>query len=331
MTRKLLLISFISISNLFAQISGDNLIACYEFEGNTDDAIGGYHGTLLGSASVTTTLNTQGNNMDALSIPGNMINQVSKYTISMKVYFDEFNINSSSSGNCIFSGASASNDNLMNFVYVKNQQPGGSVTLTNMFYYIHDNVRYEFTNINLQPNTWYHVSLVRSEENVKLYLDGVIQSPINGHTVPTLNLTLDPNGFIFGQDQDVLAGGFDSNQSLNGSIDNLTVYDRDLNATEVDYLHTTTEGCRTLGVVNMPLDITSFNIFPNPLSNFFNIEINDNRLLGYSFDVIDMSGKIVYTGKIEENIQKVDNLILTSGVYLVKIQGSPLMRKIIIE
>ena len=304
---------------LFSQISGNNLIACYEFNGNTADAISGFNGTLVGNATVTNAFNAGLNNQDALSVPGNMINQVSEFTVSMKIKFNDFNTSSSSSANCIFSGASMSNDNLMNFVYVKNQQSGGSATLSNMFYYLHNNQRYEFPNISLVENNWYHVSLVRGANSIKLYLDGVLQSPVNGHSVPPLNLTLHPDGFIFGQDQDVLAGGYDVNQSMNGSIDNMTVYDRELTSQEVNFLFTTDEGCRTLSLLKEELSAAdNILIYPNPTSD--NIYIGSNAELNEKIDyqLISSLGKIVSKGSVFVN-EKIELSNLKPGLYFLKV------------
>lgn len=304
----------------YSQISGDNLIACYEFDGNTVDAISGFDGTLIGNATVTNSLNTQLNNQDALSIPGDMINQVSEFTISMKIKFNGFNTTSSSSANCVFSGASSSNDNLLNFVYVKDQQPGGSATLSNMFYYLHNNTRYEFPNIDLNINQWYHVSLVRGANNIKLYIDGALQSPTNGHTVPSLNLTLHPDGFIFGQDQDVLAGGYDVNQCMNGSIDNITVYDRELDNQEVNFLYTTTEGCRTLSLSDNNDNSKEFKIYPNPTTDYIRIETPENTKESIEYSIFCSLGKECAKGSVLNN-EKIDLSHLNSGVYFMNIKN----------
>ena len=240
----------------------------------------------------------------------------------MKIKFNGFNTSSSSSANCILSGASANNDNLLNFVYVKDQQTGGSATLSNMFYYLHNNVRYEFPNIDLNVDQWYHVSLVRGANNIKLYLDGVLQSPTNGHSVPALNLTLHEDGFIFGQDQDVLAGGYDVNQCMNGSIDNITVYDRELNNQEVNFLYTTTEGCRTLSLIDNNIDQSiQLSIYPNPTSSFVTIGANGALKGKVHYQIISSLGETVKSGSVILN-EKIAIDQLNSGVYFVRLESN---------
>jgi hypothetical protein len=55
----------------------------------------------------------------------------------------------------------------------------------------------------------------------------------NPTIVPDAQLVCDPNGFIVGQDQDFVGGGFDQNQSWAGAVDNLRIYSRALTAEEV--------------------------------------------------------------------------------------------------
>lgn len=320
---KIIIIFFSLILPLWniSQVSNDNLIACYDFEGNTSDAISGYDGTLLGNANVTSSFNTQLNDQDRLSIPGNILDQVSEFTISVKVKFNNFNTNSSSSGNCIFSAASSTDYNLLNLFYVKNQQPGGSATLSNMFYYLHNNIRYEFPNINLNPNEWYNVSLVREANNVKLYLDGVIQSPANGHSVPTFSSTIHPDGFIFGQDQDFLAGGYNINQCMNGSIDILKIHDIALDSQRISTLFTNFRECGQLNTSSIVNELNDLIIYPNPTSDYIYIDNSEHLNESVNYKIFSSLGIECAKGSIKEN-DKIDFSHLNPGVYFIYIQSA---------
>lgn len=264
----LLLFSLIS-SFLVAQAPTNGLIACYGFDSDASDVVNGYDGTLLGNASATTVLTTGYNSNDALSLPGNILNNVSEFSIAFEVTFANFNTNHVSSSNVFFSGASIFNDNLMNFAYAKNQLYDPTTDqLQNTIFYIHDNVRYEVNNINLTTGVSYHFVIVRGQSTLKFYIDGIEQTPAGGLAVPPLNLSLAPNGFIFGQDQDVLAGGFESFQSLNGSMDNLLIYDRALTAIEVDDVFKADHEL----VSSYSTSQVQFSIFPNPTSDLLQIE-----------------------------------------------------------
>jgi hypothetical protein len=77
----------------------------------------------------------------------------------------------------------------------------------------------------------HHVAVSRDGDEARLYLDGYMIG--NPTIVPMAELECDPNGFIIGQDQDFVGGGFDGNQSLAGAVDNLRIYSRALTASEV--------------------------------------------------------------------------------------------------
>ena len=55
-------------------------------------------------------------------------------------------------------------------------------------------------------------------------------------------------------------------------------------------------------------------IFPNPFSDFINIQIETNK--DYSFQVTDLSGKIVQEGYSDKNLSKIDLSHLPGGIYI---------------
>jgi hypothetical protein len=63
----------------------------------------------------------------------------------------------------------------------------------------------------------HHVAVSRQGSEARLYLDGLMVG--NPTIVPDAALDCDPNGFVIGQDQDYVGGGFDANQCLAGSMD----------------------------------------------------------------------------------------------------------------
>lgn len=88
---------------------------------------------------------------------------------------------------------------------------------------------------SIATGTWRHVAIVRNDsaDKVSLYIDGVLQST---QSVGLSTLTIDPNGLVICQEQDSVGGGFDPSQSCNGYLDDIRIYSRVLNASEINAL-----------------------------------------------------------------------------------------------
>lgn len=313
-----------------AQLPTENLIACYNFESDASDGVNDYDGTLFGEAETNSILNIGSNDVDRLSIPGEVLSEVSEYTVAVEVMFMEFNVDNQSSSNTIFSGATAFEDNFMTFSYAKDQLPGGSATLQNLIFYLHDDSRYEFNEIDLEVGVWYHFTLVRELDAVRFYLDGLEQSPVGGISVPPIELSLHPEGFIFGQDQDILAGAFADFQSLNGSLDNLLIYDRAITSDEVWSIYNcddSTEGVNSSNSCScdqstLSLDIRdnseAISYFPNPVEDVLQIRNTNTSDPIISLDIIDFNGKLISVSS--SSFELIDTSALASGIYLLRIQ-----------
>ncbi len=85
---------------------------------------------------------------------------------------------------------------------------------------------------------WHHYVAVRDSTNqqIRFYLDGVehSSSPI---AKALTAMEVDAGGFIIGQEQDNVGGGFTAAQAWNGGIANFNIYNRVLNANEVRLLY----------------------------------------------------------------------------------------------
>lgn len=79
------------------------------------------------------------------------------------------------------------------------------------------------------------------------------------------------------------------------------------------------------------LEATSFEIFPNPSpNNEISIKSEESEF-GKTYRVMDIKGSILFQGKIDQTIQKVDLIGLTSGIYLFQIEGINTVQRLIIE
>lgn len=67
--------------------------------------------------------------------------------------------------------------------------------------------------------------------------------------------------------------------------------------------------------------ITQMNVYPNPTSDILILEVNDiEALKGYSYKLIDLNGKVVFTKQIEELKTEISmKLIGAKGNYILEV------------
>ena len=130
----------------------------------------------------------------------------------------------------ILSAANRSDDN-EHMVYLWDQ--------SNLHFFSHGehggNNRFCWVSIPaIADGQWHHIVVIRnaSEGNADIYVDGVGQTDLCG-SLEYRALNVEAGGLILGQDQDRLGGDFDPNQVLDGSLDDLRIYDKALSAAEV--------------------------------------------------------------------------------------------------
>jgi len=106
-----------------------------------------------------------------------------------------------------------------------------------------------FTDINLSDQEWHHLVAIFNGTNLVMYMDGVI-SPSIGTASGNLET---PNSLTsFGY------AGFNKGDTFNGSLDNLKVYNRSLNSTEVSTIYNFSRNTSVLGS-NFITDLLNFN------------------------------------------------------------------------
>ncbi|KAA3599247.1 MAG: LamG domain-containing protein [Calditrichaeota bacterium] len=222
-------ITFIDSTAIF-----DSLIAYYPFNGNATDLSGnGNDGTLLGSATATTFLTIGDNSIDYMRIPYTVANNLTNFTFSTMLKINALHSSGSLSfANTFISGAASFHPggNGFNITYDANIQKW-RILLVPPF-----QVNYFFdTNSVVEDNNWHHIAVTRENNTAKLYIDGLqVGNPI---IVPSDAIVVDMNGFLIGQDQDFVGGGFDSFQSFAGNIDNLRIYGKALSYQEIQLIY----------------------------------------------------------------------------------------------
>jgi len=132
--------------------------------------------------------------------------------------------------NMFLSGNSSSQDNELFFNWVSSNE---TIELGLSGRAIRTSTSYNLLNV------WTHIAISSSNGEVKLYL--------NGFDIHTYNFTeserhVDIEYLIVGKDQDCLRGCFESDQVLQGKIDDLRIYDRALNDSEIGRLASLSDG-----------------------------------------------------------------------------------------
>ena len=96
--------------------------------------------------------------------------------------------------------------------------------------------------------------------------------------------------------------------------------------------HFTNAETSTLSVADCPPEkmLESLRIYPNPASNFINIEMLNSNFRDYSFNISDVSGKLLLKTK---NSKKIDISKLSPGIYFgtMYVEDRKLTKKIIIS
>ncbi|MCQ4034499.1 T9SS type A sorting domain-containing protein [Kaistella montana] len=96
--------------------------------------------------------------------------------------------------------------------------------------------------------------------------------------------------------------------------------------------HFSTAETSNLSAADCPPEkmLESLRIYPNPASNFINIEMLNSNLRDYSFSITDLSGKLLVK---TQNAKKVDISKLSPGIYFetMNVEDQKLTKKIIIS
>ncbi len=197
-------------------------IAYLTFSGNASDQSGnGNDGTLMGGATAAGQLVVAGDT-DYLLLPSTVMDGLGNFTFAAWLRIDTFN----GDYHEILSGANAVEDNVVAFWYA---EPTGEWRIR-----INDTDGVFPADATIEDGLWHHIALTRTGNTARLYVDGTAV----GGSIAVLGdaLDIDPGGLIFGQDQDVLGGGFQATDAWDGAMDNLRIYGRALSAAEIQTL-----------------------------------------------------------------------------------------------
>jgi hypothetical protein len=158
----------------------------------------------------------------------------------------------------------------------------------------------------VDSSKWYMFTMVRNTSNVKYYLNGSYlgQAP-SGNITSTTN---DNPNLIIGVDRAQTV------QFFKGKIDEIGIWDRELNANEISSLYEESLG------IESELELKAIETYPNPTSH--SITIKGEKNMNQSFSIFDQMGREVFKGKLNGISNEVDVSMLSKGIYTLKIEGN---------
>ena len=329
LTLMLLFLAVISFAQVPSYVPSNGLVGWWPFNGNANDESGnGNNGTVNGGVSLTQ--DRFGNNNSSYSFDGNvntkirvpLTNQLTgtkTYSFWFKIPVNFINpylhfITCNNSGNDYLSA----NGNYQ--VYINNNTRG-------KFY---DGKTGLMSTLFVNDDQWHHATIVHNytNQNSKLYIDGILNGQIN-----STNFNLNPviTELAFGSQ--VSGNTISTNSTLFGQLDDIGIWNRALDSTEVAALYNGNICYQTVSVTDtlfINTNITGFNpvtyentirIWPNPSSDHLTIDAGDlNVMNGYSIRIINSLGQQVFQSSINQQQFYIDLSTWTgNGMYYVNV------------
>jgi hypothetical protein len=226
-------------ANQVAADLDEGLVAYYPFNGNAHDESGnGYHGIVQGALITADRFGKLGaygfdGQNDRIKLNGDALNSLNSLTIAL--WLQSFHPGSEV-GNYWFSAAHSGIDN----EFLVGQKYGKILLQIK-------GKDHNMSEIQINDNTWHHLVFTREGSIVTLYLDGDFHS--NWDSAPVGNLNVEQAGLWLGGDQDSVGGGWESGQQFDGLLDDLRIYNRVLDKSEIQALYQLED---TKGIVGVP-------------------------------------------------------------------------------
>jgi hypothetical protein len=320
----------LSHCNGFTQIPTDSLVAYYPFNGNANDTSGhGFNGSLNGQISVTgqcaKAYKFSGNFIDCGDPVGNELDLVNDATISLWMKFYSL-------------PPSAPTGYFFNYYTLIGKDVGGGdhdkwfLATYNDLLVFHVNVAVQSEGhwaaqpvFSFALGTFYHVVLTKTGNTYQFYVNGVFYG---SKTLPYNIVDVASNLKIGDLD--------DGSQSLNAAIDEVLIYRRALNLSEINQLYV---HCPS-GPITSSENVTQnqandFRIYPNPSSGKFVLSFTNSQAFLKNLSVYNILGEKIF-GQQPDFYNQYITIDLgkhPKGIYLLQMQiGKKIVtRKIMVE
>lgn len=323
-------------TNSMAQVDlSKGLIGKFYFSGNASDSSGlGNHGTVNGA---TLTTDRCGNSNAAYYFDGindnitvsNVGKGLNNFSYSIWVYASVI----PGEGMYTYPFCLGNSDISHNIALCNNSMKGWSAGSSN-----DGTPVLSLLSMGSQINRfkWYHLVLIRDASNLKLYVNGVLNT--NDVSYDGFNKSNGGKDASYPDNCSVYIGsrGYLSQFFFNGKIDDIRIYNRVINDDEIDSLFNE-QGCQltSLNTVKKEMEIeSSLDVFPNPNNGDFNLTFNHPSQNSY-IKLIDINGKTIYNESIKDGLysHEIKNNNFAPGVYyiLYKSEQGLLSKKVIIQ
>lgn len=90
-------------------------------------------------------------------------------------------------------------------------------------------------------------------------------------------------------------------------------------------------GEETLGGDNVELDNASFQVYPNPATDFVNINVTNSQFDNADYSMIDINGRVIMTGTLRAGLNQLNVDTIAKGMYFVKVKGFSDSFKVIVK
>jgi len=315
--KKSLIFGFIILLGLIAQaqipsyVPTNGLVGWYPLDGNANDlSVNANNGMFIPGYEPTVTTDRFGNTNSAYQFDGtNDYIWVSgapfttyPFTISAWVYIEDI-----SKSYIVGLGEIGSNDKAKLSIY-STYSEGLRVGSDGAWYYQSDSA---YTSIN----TWINITVTfEYVVGPRFYINGTKYNDLYsivdvGGTLWPLNNT----GFNIGKHT-----GTGSSKYMKGKIDDLGFWNRALDTTEIQSLFT------MVGVEEIS-NALNVSVYPNPAADFITIS-SSQSLSEQAYTIFDASGKVVKTGVLQSNENRIDISNFSNGLYLLFVNGHPAQR-----
>lgn len=320
-----------------AQISTAGLVAQWNFSGNVADSSGnGHHGTIHGNIIPDTGKNGLANTAMRFTGSGNYVSvphaagfNFKKYSICVIVKPTTFFTGTCQGNAVIVRGPEAHGHWGINL----NDNPYNNCQVADTNKYVFTpfvgNVAPAPSSLQYSPsahtNTWYCVVATYDSVNANVYINGLLKITFPADSVGSSTDSIGIGADLFANPHTF---------PFTGLIDEIRVYSRVLDSTEINYFCTysnkdTTNAVYGIGAVN-----DEVHIYPNPAESVLVISAKaQSGVSDIQYTICNMMGQAVLAGNVTSARRQVDITSLPAGAYYINIrtESGTLTRQVIVQ